>query len=393
MIYRVNTKNGDKLSILGFGCMRFPMKGAKIDEVRATNMLKAAIEGGVNYLDTAWPYHTGQSEAFLGRFFNATGLRDKLFIATKLPIWICRSKKDFYKFIDRQIKKLNVEFIDYYLMHMLTSFDNYKRLCSLGLKEYLDDIKKTGRAKNVGFSYHGDKNGFIKIIDDYDWDFCQIQYNILDINNQAGRSGLEYAHNKGMPVIIMEPLRGGTLVKDIPSQILKIIKDAKIDKTPVELFLSWVMKHKQATVVLSGMSLEAHIENNLKTSDESNSSITDVEQKAIDEIIDVYVKRFKIPCTGCGYCIDCPAGIDIPRCFDVYNHISQGNIFTKLMQIGISGKTLYKANECIECGICEKHCPQAIDIINQLEIITNKWYMKMLFPLVNWYMNRAKKKE
>lgn len=392
MIYRYNQKNGDKLSILGFGCMRFPQKGGRIDEVRSTQMLKQALDGGVNYLDTAWPYHAGQSEAFLGRFFKETGLRKDIFLATKLPIWICRNKDDFYKYINKQLVKLNTDYIDYYLMHMFTSYGNYKNLCNMGLKEYLKDIKKSGKARNIGFSYHGEKKDFIMIVDDYDWDFCQIQYNILDINNQAGRDGLIHANKKGLPVIIMEPLRGGALVNAIPTKVPALIKKAGINKTPVELFLSWVMNHKESTVVLSGMSIEEHIENNLKTANNIDDIITEAEQNVIDQIIDLFVKSFKVPCTGCGYCIDCPKEIDIPRCFEVYNQISSGGFFGTLMQIGISGKTLNNAGKCNKCGKCEKHCPQSIDIINQLQIISNKWYVRLLYPLTNWYMEKRGKK-
>ncbi|MCK5129034.1 MAG: aldo/keto reductase [Clostridiales bacterium] len=392
MIYRENTRNKDQLSILGFGCMRFPQKDGKIDEVRSTQMLKQAIDGGVNYLDTAWPYHAGQSEAFLGRFFKKTGLRNQIFLATKLPIWLCRNRNDFDKYINKQLVKLNTDYIDYYLMHMFTSYGNYKNLCDMGLKEYLKSIKDSGKAKNVGFSFHGEKSDFIKIVDDYDWDFCQIQYNILDINNQAGRDGLLHANKKGIPVIIMEPLRGGALANNIPQKVLDLIDKAGIKKTPVELFLSWVMNHKEATVVLSGMSHEDHIENNLEIASDIDGKIKEEEQVVIDEIIDVFVKSFKVPCTGCGYCIDCPKEIDIPRCFEVYNHISSGGFLGTLMQIGISGKTLNKARECIQCGKCEKHCPQSIDIINQLNIISSKWYIRLLFPITNWYMEKRGKK-
>jgi predicted aldo/keto reductase-like oxidoreductase len=393
MIYRENGKNGNKISILGYGCMRFPLKAGRIDEPRAISMLKRSIDGGLNYLDTGWPYHAGQSEPFLGRFLEETGLRKELFLATKLPTWLCRTGDDFYKYLNKQLEKLKTTYIDYYLMHMLTSYDSYKKLCDMGLKEYMAEIKTNGKVHNIGFSFHGEKDDFIKIVDDYDWDFCQIQYNILDINNQAGRDGLIHAHKKGLPVIIMEPLRGGSLVRDLPSEVPKMIKDASIQKTPVELFLSWIMNHKEVTCVLSGMSLEEHIDNNLEISSSITGEISETEQKTVDAIREIFVKRSKIPCTGCGYCIDCPQGINIPRCFEVYNHISRGNVIRTLMQVGISGKTLKKASTCIECGKCEKHCPQSIDIINQLKVISGKWYMKMLFPVVNWYMERGSKKK
>ncbi len=395
MIYKKNVKNGDMLSILGFGCMRFPTSGGRVDEKQSFDMLMQAVEGGVNYFDTAWPYHGGQSEAILGKFLAEKNLRNDVFIATKLPIWICRSNKDFHKFFNKQLEKLRTDYIDYYLMHMLTSYDSYLRLCNMGLKEYLAELKSSGKARNVGFSYHGEKGDFIKIVDDYDWDFCQIQYNILDINNQAGKEGLLHASQKGMPVIIMEPLRGGSLVNNLPKKVVELIEKSNVDKSPVELFLSWVMNHKQATVVLSGMSLPEHVESNLKTSSAINDIIPENEQKLIDEVREVFIKNLTVPCTGCGYCIDCPQKIDIARCFEVYNKIMQPGFLGNMMYTMSSGMTLIKAKECIECGKCEKHCPQAIDIMRQLKIISKKPHVRILAPIANWYLNKrgAKKKK
>ena len=241
MNYRINNKNNDKLSILGFGCMRFPTKRNSIDETRAEAMIKSAIEQGVNYFDTAYVYHMGKSESMLGKVL-AKGYRDKVKIATKLPIFLVKSEADMDKIFSKQLKRLQTDRIDYYLMHMLSDVGTWERLKSIGIEKWIDDKKKNGQIINVGFSFHGTKDQFVKLVDIYDWDFCQVQYNYLDENNQAGTSGFNYAAAKGLPIIVMEPLRGGKIVRKLPAEVNAIRSAAEPKRTAADWALRWVWR-------------------------------------------------------------------------------------------------------------------------------------------------------
>lgn len=271
MLYRKMPKNGDELSILGFGAMRLPVQDdGSIDEEKATRMVRHAIDNGVNYVDTAWPYHMGHSEPFLGRSL-ADGYREKVKLATKQPQWMVKTPEDMDRFLNAQLQKLNTDHIDYYLIHSLVG-SSWNTIRDIGVLDFLDRAKADGRIVNAGFSYHGAPGDFAPIVDAYDWDFCQLQYNFLDENVQAGTKGLEYAASKGLGVIIMEPLRGGSLADPVPSEVMDIWEEADVRRSPVEWALRWVWNHPEVTVVLSGMSAPSHVEENLRIADEGLAS-------------------------------------------------------------------------------------------------------------------------
>lgn len=370
MLYRKMPKNGDELSVLGFGCMRLPVtdKGG-IDEPRAIRQVRGAIDKGVNYVDTAWPYHAGESENFLGRAL-ADGYRERVKVATKLPSWMIASREDMDRYLNAQLEKLGTGRIDYYLLHGLrgNSWDN---LVSHGAIEFLDTALADGRIGNAGFSFHGVLDDFKRIVDAYSWTFCQIQYNFLDQEFQAGTEGLEYAASKGLGVVIMEPLRGGNLgLPTPPPEIEAIWQRADTRRTPVEWALRWVWNRPEVTVVLSGMNEETHIEENLAIAEEAlPGSLTKAEEDLVEQAADTYKKLMKVPCTGCGYCLPCPEGVGIPAAFDVYNKMHLfGNKpeakFTYAMRMSgmlTDGNPGY-ASQCVACGECLEKCPQRIEI-------------------------------
>jgi len=374
MLYRKMPKNGDKLSILGFGCMRLPVKeNGSIDEERATKQIRYAIDNGVNYVDTAWPYHGGQSEPLLGHAL-AGGYREKIKLATKLPSWLLNSREDMDHFLNAQLEKLHTDHIDYYLVHALLG-DVWDKVEKLGIADFLDTAKADGRIINAGFSFHGSLKDFNRIVDAYDWDFCQIQYNFLDEKNQAGTEGLEYAASKGLGVIVMEPLRGGNLTSPLPPAVKEIWDKAPTKRTPAEWALRWVWNHPEVTVVLSGMNKEEHIEENLKVADEAYpNSLTGSELQLVNKVEQKYRELMKVGCTGCRYCMPCSQGVDIPSCFEDYNNMhmtgdTAGFRFhyaVKLSGILSVGEPAF-ASKCVQCGECLEKCPQHIDIPTILE--------------------------
>ena len=379
MLYRKMPKNGDELSILGFGCMRLASKeDGSIDEERATRQIRDAIDQGVNYVDTAWPYHMGASEPFLGRAL-ADGYREKVKIATKLPSWLIEKREDMDKYLDAQLNKLNTDHIDYYLIHALVG-DLWDNVEKLGVADFLDKAKADGRIINAGFSFHGAAEDFNRIVDAYDWDFCQIQYNYLDEKNQAGKAGLEYAASKGLGVIIMEPLRGGSLTKTIPQSVEEIWDEARTKRTPAEWALRWVWNHPEVTVVLSGMSEEAHIEENLRIAGEAHpNSLTEEELQLVKRVENKYRELMGVECTGCQYCMPCPSGVNIPLCFELYNNLYlEGDPDTvKFMYAARVGGALGLeepefASRCVQCGQCLEKCPQHIDIPNVLDSVVEE---------------------
>ncbi len=379
MLYRKMPKNGDELSILGFGCMRLPMKeDGSIDEDRATRQVRYAIDHGVNYVDTAWPYHMEQSEPFLGRAL-ADGYREKVKLATKLPSWLIKSREDMDKFLDAQLKKLNIDHIDYYLIHALVG-DLWDYIEKLGIADFLDKARADGRIINAGFSFHGSGDEFKRIVDAYDWDFCQIQYNFLDEKNQAGTEGLEYAASKGLGVIIMEPLRGGYLANPVPPAVQEIWDEASTKRTAAEWALLWVWNHPEVTVVLSGMNEDAHIEENLAVADKSYpDSLTEAELQLVKKVERKYRELMKAGCTGCRYCMPCPEGVNIPLCFETYNtlYMSGNADETKFMyaaRLGgvLSGGEPEFASLCVQCGECLEKCPQHLDIPTILESVVEE---------------------
>jgi hypothetical protein len=368
MQYRTVSKNGDKLSILGFGCMRMPVKDRKIDEARAIGQIRYSIDHGVNYVDTAWPYHAGESETLLGKALRG-GYRDRVKIATKLPSWMIESRADMDRYLAAQLEKLGTDHIDYYLLHALDGM-SWDRLARLGVAEFLDQARRDGRITNPGFSFHGVVADFKRIVDAYPWVVCQIQYNYLDENYQAGAEGLQFAAAKGLGVIAMEPLRGGSLARVVPPAIQAIWDEAEVRRTPSEWALRWVWNRPEVTVVLSGMNEEAHIEENLSIADTARgNALTEAELRLVERVGRKYRELMKVGCTGCGYCMPCPSAVMIPSCFEEYNraHMFGGPQEAKFMYavrlsgILADGQAGY-ASQCIRCGACLEKCPQQIPI-------------------------------
>lgn len=379
MLYRTIPKNGDELSILGFGCMRLASNAdGSIDEERAAKQVRSAIDHGINYIDTAWPYHLGESEPFVGRALSG-GYREKVKLATKLPSWLIESREDMDTFLNAQLEKLQTDHIDYYLIHALVG-DLWDTVEKLGVADFLDIAKADGRIINAGFSFHGAKEDFNRIVDAYDWDFCLIQYNFLDETNQAGTAGLEYAASKGLGVIIMEPLRGGNLTKNVPKDVKKIWDEAPVKRTPAEWALRWIWNHPGVTVVLSGMNEEAHIEENLKTADQAYpDSLTDGELQLVKRVEKRYRELLKVGCTSCQYCMPCPEGVNIPLCFEYYNNLAmtddpEAETFMYAARLGgaVSLGDPECASLCIQCGQCLEKCPQHIEIPTVLESVVEE---------------------
>lgn len=398
MEYRVVPKTGDKISILGYGCMRFPSRLGRIDESKATQQIKYAIDQGVNYFDTAYPYHNGESESFLGKVFSDKKLRSKVKIATKLPPWSVKTREDMTRILDEQLKKLQVDSIDYYLVHGIMGLDVWERMKGLGVLEFLDDAQKQGKIRHVGFSVHCDLETFKIIVDDYDWAMCQIQYNYLDEYNQVGREGLEYAYEKDIAVFVMEPLRGGSLTGKIPKPVAKIWSSAPIERSPAEWAFKWLYNHKEVTSVLSGMNVDAHIQENIKIAGETKvGSLTSQENQTIYRARDVYKTLTKVPCTACSYCMPCPVGVNIPLAFEKYNDKymfgTLGATAMYQVQLGaVMGDNETKASLCVDCGKCESHCPQHIEIRKELKKVTKEldgFTGKTIQFVAKRFMNRS----
>ncbi len=374
MLYRTMPGNGDRLSILGFGCMRLPVQEGQIDEVRAQNQLRQAIDCGVNYIDTAWPYHAGESEPFLGRALSG-GYREKIRLATKLPSFLVETAADMPRFLDAQLDRLKTRLIDYYLLHSLTG-PLWDHLEALGVRDFLEKAKREGRIANAGFSFHGTPSDFERIVDAYPWQFCQIQYNILDEEYQAGTRGLRYAASKGLGVIVMEPLRGGLLgMPNQPQAVAGIWDSAPVRRTPAEWSLRWIWNHREVTVVLSGMNDEAHIAENISIADRAlPGSLSSIELELVKRAAVTLRDSMRIGCTGCGYCVPCPSGVAIPSCFEVYNkmhlsgNIQEGLALYAMRNSGILRKGVPSyASQCVDCGRCLEKCPQHLPIPSLLK--------------------------
>lgn len=368
MNYR-NDKYGNQLSILGFGCMRFPHKMGKIDIKETESEILTAFKNGVNYFDTAYIYPG--SEAVLGEILEKNNIRNQVNIATKLPHYLAKTSEDFDKIFSEELKRLRTDYIDYYLMHMLPDTNTWDRLKKLGIEEWIKVKKESGQIRQIGFSYHGNSETFCQLIDAYDWDFCQIQYNYMDEHSQAGRKGLNYANKKGLPVIIMEPLRGGKLVNKLPDEAKRIFKEYKIQHTPAQWAFRWLWNQPEITVVLSGMNSDEMVKDNIKTA--STVQIGEFgkdEELMLKNVVNAINSKIKVGCTGCGYCMPCPKGVDIPGTFAAYNRrYSEGRFwsFVDYLTCTAIRKNTTAASNCIECGKCEKHCPQKIEIRKELK--------------------------
>lgn len=371
MLYRTMPKIKEKLSVLGFGCMRLPAnKDFSIDKPRAIEQIRYAADQGINYFDTAWPYHGGASELLLGQALEG-GYRDRVNIATKLPSWMIKDRADMDTYLDQQLKKLKTDHIDFYLMHALAG-PMWETLKQMDVLDFMDKAKKSGRIRYAGFSFHGRGDDFKTIVDEYPWEFCQIQYNYLDEDHQAGTQGLKYAAKKDLGIIIMEPLRGGNLgLAEPPKEVAAIWDTAPEKRAPVEWAMRWVMDHPEVTSVLSGMNEETHIKENIAIAETAvPHSLSAEENNLVKQAADTYRKLMKVGCTGCEYCTPCPEGVNIPGAFFCLNklHMFKNEDEAKFMYaVRCSGlltdnKESGYASNCIQCGECLEKCPQELPI-------------------------------
>ncbi len=368
MQYRKD-KAGQDLSILGYGCMRFTKNGNKIDLEKAEREIMAAIDAGVNYFDTAYIY--GGSEVALGEILVRNHCREQVHIATKLPHFMIKSIAGVERLFQEQLDRLQTDYVDYYLMHLLSDVGTWQKMLDLGMGEWLAEKKAQGKIRQIGFSYHGHTEMFQQLVDAWDWDFCQIQYNYMDEHTQAGRKGLEYAAKKGLPVIIMEPLRGGRLVNLLPEEAKAQMAQHPSGWSPAEWALRWLWDQPQVTVILSGMnSLEMLEENCRIASQVQAGGFTEEEFKFLEQVKGYINQKVKVDCTGCGYCMPCPKGVDIPGTFRYYNEV-----YTESRHVGrqeyLKNTALRQrtsgAGACVQCGRCEQHCPQGIPIRQTLK--------------------------
>ena len=367
MRYRKD-RYGNEISQLGFGCMRFTKKGTQIDYEKAEREILHAIECGVNYFDTAYAYMG--SEECLGRILEENGVRDKVNIATKLPQYLMKSLKAIDKTFREELSRLRTDHVDYYLMHMFTDLSEWERLRSYGIEQWISDRKAEGSIRQIGFSYHGDTEMFLRILNAYDWDFCQVQYNYLDETSQAGRDGVRAAAEKGIPVMIMEPLRGGKLV-NLPVGARRELRESGTGFSAAELGLRWLWDQSEVTCVLSGMNSMEMLDENIRiASDAAPGDFTDTHRALIERVIRIIREKEKVGCTGCRYCMPCPKGVDIPGTFYYYNLMyiegkKTGVRFEYARNVGLQKDPGF-ASACVRCGKCETHCPQHISIREML---------------------------
>ncbi len=368
MQYRKD-KHGEELSLLGFGCMRFTGKGSSIDLDKAEQEIMEAVNAGVNYFDTAYIYPG--SEAALGAIVERNGIRDKIKIASKLPQYLVSNPAALDRYFDEQLSRLRTDRIDYYLMHHLTDISAWERLKEMGVLDWIARKKQSGQIRNIGFSFHGESGMFLKILHDYDWDLCLVQYNYLDEHSQAGRVGVEEAHRMGIPVIIMEPLRGGKLVDLLPEGAKKMIADNPRGWSAAEWGFRWLYDQEAVSVVLSGMNSLEMVRENCRVADSSRPGELTAEDRAFIERIKGEINaRVKVNCTACRYCMPCPKNVDIPAIFRCYNEMyterKRSGRWEFAQTVGLRKEKAF-ASQCVGCGKCEQHCPQGIAIRKELK--------------------------
>ena len=387
MQYREDAKSGNKLSMLGLGCMRFPR-----DKAETERMILAAIEGGVNFFDTAYIYPN--SEVTLGEILAKHDKRKDVYIASKLPLSMCKSAEDFDKFFNEQLRRLQTDYIDYYLIHSMSDYYEWEKLQKLGLEQWVAAKKETGQIRQIGFSFHGTCSVFLEILDAYQWEFCLIQYNYSDENYQAGKKGLQAAAEKGMPVFIMEPLLGGVLATELPAQAVELFNKADPALAPADWALWWLWNQSEVTVVFSGMDSTKVMEHNLQSMN-SFRVLTDKELSVYNDVIGEFRKSYKINCTSCNYCLPCPKGINIPACFSAYNtSYTQGYVKGITQHItSIAGATRNPKSPrlCNGCGKCEKICPQKLPIRKDLKRVARRFEhlpMRMILGLMRSLMTK-----
>ncbi len=369
MEYRQFGKTGVSVSVLGFGMMRLPIVNndtGQIDKSEATRMVRTAIDQGVTYIDTAYGYHKGQSEHFT-REVLGDGYREKVFLATKMPTYLVKEEADFERFFQEQKEKLGAQRIDMYLLHTLNK-ERWDLINGLKVLEFLEKKKKAGEIRFFGFSFHDDYPVFETITNAYDWDFCQIQYNYMDTQMQAGIRGLRLAHEKGMAVIVMEPIKGGKLANPSP-KIRTLLSQTQPNWSPAEWALRWVADSREVSLILSGMSLMAQVEENVRIAKQMKANVfTQKERSAIEKTVELYRSYRQIPCTGCGYCQPCPEGVLIPDILSLYN---EGMMYDAMDSSRSEYRVFFspesRADRCVACGRCESICPQKLPIIELLK--------------------------
>ncbi len=385
MQYRNGPRSDAQLSALGFGCMRFTRRSGGIDQEKADREMALALEKGVNYFDTAYIYPG--SEVCLGSFIKAHRCRDSVNIATKLPQYRVNGPGDLDRFFDEELSRLQTDRVDYYLMHMLNDEKSWQRLCAMGVREWIAKKKAAGAIRNIGFSFHGGTLQFKALVDAWEWDFCQIQFNYIDERSQAGLEGLRHAHEKGLPVIIMEPLRGGRLAGGLPAAAKAEIEAMAPQRSPAEWGLRWIWNHPEVTVVLSGMNDVSQVAENCRVAGEALPDSLSPEELALFDRLRAAIQRsIKVGCTGCGYCQPCPRGVDIPTCFAAYNDSYSDGWITGMREYMMC-TTLRKARSnaglCVKCGRCEQHCPQHIAIRDALDDVKRR-LENPLYKIAAW---------
>lgn len=379
MQYRLDTKNGKELSALGFGCMRFPTRvggAGGIDLDAAEKLVLSAVEKGINYFDTAYAY-SGNEIALGEVLMRNPKLREKINIATKIPITRCERREDLDKYLDRSLDRLGLDSVDYYLIHNVTSARTWEKLERLGFVDWVDSQKAAGRIGQIGFSYHGPEGDFPELLDVYDWDFCQIQYNYMNEHYQAGTAGLNAAAKREIPVIVMEPLLGGKLTAPLPKEAKRVLSENRIEDDPVSLALRWIWDHPAVTVVLSGMNTLEQVAQNVEIANDAlPGCLSEPEAKAIEYARESIADNFKIPCTGCSYCMPCPHGVNIPVCFNAYNNSYAFGWFEGLSwyitACGVMTGDPHYASDCTQCSACLEKCPQHIAIPDELKLVKRR---------------------
>jgi predicted aldo/keto reductase-like oxidoreductase len=354
--------------------MRFPRRLGAVDVKLSEELVMRSIEGGVNYFDTAWIY-PGSEEA-LGSILERRGVRDRVYIAAKLPVILLKGRTDFDRYFDQELARLRTDYIDYYLMHMLTDTQLWGKLKSWGIEEWIAEKKKSGRIRQIGFSYHGSRDEFLKLLEDYDWEFCQIQYNYSDENFQAGAAGLRSAAAK-MPVMIMEPLLGGKLAGGLDEGAERIFKEANPDLSPAAWGLNWVWDQEEVTLLLSGMGEMSQLEENLKLAEDARPGMLgERDREVYRRALNILNRSYRVRCTGCNYCMPCPRGVNIPGCFAAYNTSYSIGYVTGMQQFvtstALTSERSSSPSLCVKCGRCESHCPQHLEIVKSLALVRRR---------------------
>lgn len=385
MQVRMDPKNGQALSALGFGVMRLPSRETP-DEAGAVALLRAAIDAGVTYFDTALAYGAGRNEALLGKAL-AGGWRAKATVATKLPPYMVGKLEAAKKMFATELARLQTDYVDVYLMHMLMDRAMFDRLAALGIFEWLEGLKREGVVRRIGFSFHGTRTDFEALIRAYPWDIVQIQYNYLDENSQATREGLRLAAGLGIPVVVMEPLRGGQLVANLPEEVVAAFAAAHPDWTPAEWALRWLWNQPEVTVVLSGMADAKQLAENARIADEAKAgSLTEADLAVFETVKAILLAKTVVPCTACGYCMPCPYGVDIPGCFqqlnDKHRTKARGGVFKYAQALGAMSKRPGFASRCTACNKCVPKCPQRIAIPQELKRVAREMEGPLFKPVV-----------